>query len=73
MKLTSLTCMLALAGAVTAGAQSSESTTRTKVEVKDGKNMKVTGCVASDGAGYMLLRNCSLGHLAGRKVDKPKP
>jgi hypothetical protein len=54
MKLTSLTCMFALAGAVSVGAQSSESTTKTKVDVKDGKDMKVTGCVASDGAGYML-------------------
>ena len=54
MKLTSLTCMLALAGAVSVGAQSSESTTKTKVDVKDGKDMKVTGCVASDGAGYVL-------------------
>ena len=54
MKLTSLTCMLALAGAVSVGAQSSESTTKTKIDVKDGKDMKVTGCVASDGAGYVL-------------------
>ena len=54
MKLTSLTCMLALAGVVSVGAQSSESTTKTKVDVKDGKDMKVTGCVASDGAGYVL-------------------
>jgi len=54
MKLTSLTCMLALAGAVSVGAQSSESTTKTKIDVKDGKDMKVTGCVASEGAGYVL-------------------
>ena len=54
MKLTSLTCMFALAGVVSVGAQSSESTTKTKVDVKDGKDMKVTGCVASDGAGYVL-------------------
>jgi len=53
-KLTSLTCMLALAGAVSVSAQSSESTTKTKVDVKDGKDMKVTGCVASDGGSYML-------------------
>jgi hypothetical protein len=46
--------MFALAGAVTIGAQSSESTTKTKVDVKDGKDMKVTGCVMSDGSGYML-------------------
>ena len=46
--------MFALAGAVTIGAQSSETTTKTKVDVKDGKDMKVTGCVAGDGSGYML-------------------
>ena len=51
---TTLTCMIALAGAVTVGAQSSETTTKTKVDVKDGKDVKVTGCVMSDGSGYML-------------------
>ena len=51
---TTLTCMIALAGAVTIGAQSSETTTKTKVDVKDGKDVKVTGCVMSDGSGYML-------------------
>jgi hypothetical protein len=51
---TTLTCMFALAGAVTIGAQTSESTTKMKVDVKDGKNVKVTGCVSSDGSGYML-------------------
>ena len=55
MKLTTLTCMLAVAGAATLGAQSSESTTKTKVEVKDGKDMKVTGCIeAGASSGYVL-------------------
>jgi hypothetical protein len=47
--------MLAVAGAATLGAQSSESTTKTKVEVKDGKDMKVTGCIeAGASSGYVL-------------------
>src|SRR5450756_1853313 len=55
MKLTTLTCCLAVAGAVTLGAQSSESTTQTKIEVKDGKDVQVTGCVeAGFGGGYVL-------------------
>jgi hypothetical protein len=57
MKLTTLTCLLAVAGAVTAGAQSSETTTKTKIDVKDGKEMKVTGCVESGGEGGYLLTN----------------
>ena len=65
MKLTSLTCMLALAGAVSVGAQSSESTTKTKIDVKDGKDMKVTGCVASEGAGYVLT------NVADKKGTRP--
>ena len=55
MKLTTLTCCLAFAGAVTLAAQSSETTTKTKIEVKDGKDVKVTGCVAAGfGGGYVL-------------------
>jgi len=57
MKLTILTCSLAVAGAVTLGAQSSETTTKTKIEVKDGKDVKVTGCVeanSSGSGGYLL-------------------
>jgi hypothetical protein len=57
MKLTTLTCLLAVAGAVTAGAQSSETTTKTKIDVKDGKEMKVTGCVESGGEGGYVLTN----------------
>jgi hypothetical protein len=55
MKLTTLTCCLAVAGAVTLAAQSSKTTTKTKVEVKDGKDVNVTGCVeVGSGGGYVL-------------------
>ena len=55
MKITTLTCLLAVAGAVSVGAQSSETKTTTKVEVKNGKDVKVTGCVeAGAGSGYVL-------------------
>jgi hypothetical protein len=55
MKITALTCLLAVAGAVSDGAQSSETKTTTKVEVKNGKDVKVTGCVeAGAGSGYVL-------------------
>ena len=53
--LTIAACALALTGAVTLAAQTSESTTKTKVEVKDGKDVKVTGCVeAGPNGGYVL-------------------
>ena len=51
VKLTTLTCCLAVAGAVTLGAQSSKTTTKTEIQIKDGKDMKVTGCVAADPSG----------------------
>jgi len=55
MKLTTITCCLAIAGATTLVAQSSETTTKTKIEVKDGKDVKVTGCVEPlSGGGYVL-------------------
>jgi len=53
--LTTLTCSLAIASAVALGAQSSETTTTTKITLKDGKDVKVTGCVESDHAGGYLL------------------
>ena len=57
-----LTCCLAVAGAVALGAQSSETTTKTKVEVENGKDMKVTGCVeAGAGGGYVLTEVASKG------------
>jgi hypothetical protein len=55
MKIPTLTCVLAVAGAISLGAQSSETTTKTKIDVKDGKDVKVTGCVeAGAGSGYVL-------------------
>src|SRR5580765_5189720 len=55
MKLTTLTCCLTVAGAVALGAQSSETTTTTKIEIKNGKDIKVTGCVeAGLEGGYVL-------------------
>lgn len=54
-RLTTLTCCLTVAGAVALGAQSSETTTTTKIEIKNGKDIKVTGCVeAGLEGGYML-------------------
>ena len=50
MKLTTLTCCLALTGAVSLGAQSSKTTTETKIEIKDGKDVKVIGCVEAGGS-----------------------
>jgi hypothetical protein len=55
MKIITFTCLLAAASVVSVGAQSSETTTKTKVEVKNGKDVKVTGCVeAGAGSGYVL-------------------
>lgn len=57
MKLTTLTCCLTVAGAVALGAQSSETTTTTKIEIKNGKDVKVTGCVeAGRDGGYVLTQ-----------------
>jgi hypothetical protein len=50
MKLTTLTCCLALTGAVSLGAQSSKTTTETKIEIKNGKDVKVIGCVEAGGS-----------------------
>ena len=52
---TTLTCCLAVAGAVLLGAQSSKTTTETKIDVKDGKDMTVTGCVAAGADGGYVL------------------
>ena len=52
---TALTCCLAVAGTVSLGAQSSETTTKTKIEVEDGKKMKVEGCVAKDSENTFVL------------------
>ena len=65
IKMIMLTGCLAVAGAVTLGAQSSttttttkvETTTKTKVEIKNGKAVKVTGCVEVGSAGGYMLTN----------------
>ena len=54
MKLTYVTCCLSLVGTVALGAQSSETTTKTKVQVKDGKDVQVTGCVEAIPGGFIL-------------------
>jgi hypothetical protein len=55
MKLISTTLCFAAICAVGLGAQSSETKSKTKVEVKDGKEMTVIGCVErTPGGGYML-------------------
>jgi hypothetical protein len=49
---------LALATSVGLAAQQSTTKTQTKVDVKDGKNVTVTGCVdrAASGQGFVLTR-----------------
>jgi hypothetical protein len=56
-QLTTLTCCFAVAGAVALGAQSGETRTKTKVEVKDGQDVKVTGCVEKHFLGGYILTN----------------
>ena len=58
IKMTTLTASLALASAVSVlGAQSSETVTRTKIDVKHGKDVKVTGCVEAGSDGGYILTN----------------
>ena len=54
IRLTTLTCCLAVSGAVALGAQSSETKTTTKINVKNGKDVTVTGCVEPFLGGYIL-------------------
>ena len=55
MKLICAAFGLAAMCAVGLGAQSSTTKTKTKVQVKDGKEMTISGCVAANpGGGYML-------------------
>ena len=60
--LTIATCALAVTGAITLGAQTSETTTKTKIEVKNGKDVKVTGCVESLPNGGYALTDVSAKH-----------
>jgi hypothetical protein len=56
MKLISATFCVVAVCAVGVGAQTSESTTKTKIEIKNGKDVTVTGCVrpGATGTDYML-------------------
>lgn len=55
MKLICATFGLAAICAVGLGAQSGTTTTKTKIDVKDGKDITVTGCLENNpGGGYML-------------------
>jgi hypothetical protein len=45
--------------AVGAGAQSGTTQTKTKVEVKDGKDVKINGCLASNPTGGYILTNAN--------------
>ena len=55
MKLICATFGLAAICAVGLGAQSGTTTTKTKVDVKDGKDITVSGCLESNpGGGFML-------------------
>ena len=55
MKLTTFALCLAIASTVSVGAQTGETSTKTKVQVKDGKDMQVTGCIeANPQGGYVL-------------------
>ena len=55
MKLICATFGLAAICAVGLGAQSGTTKTKTKIDVKDGKDVTVTGCLeANPGGGYML-------------------
>jgi hypothetical protein len=63
---------MAAAFAVGLGAQSGTTKTTTKVEVKDGKNITIDGCLESNpGGGYMLSKH--LGHriqVKGKAADR---
>jgi hypothetical protein len=55
MKLMKTVLAIAAVSTVGLGAQSSETQTTTKVQVKDGKAVKVSGCLERNpGGGYML-------------------
>jgi hypothetical protein len=56
MKLIGATFCFAAICSLGLGAQSSEKTTKTKITIKDGKDVTVTGCVQpmSGGTGYLL-------------------
>ena len=67
MRMLLLGTTLALAGTVGLAGQSSTVTQKTKIEVKDGKDVRVTGCVepAESGPGFVLTHVDSRNDQAG--------
>ena len=55
MKLICATFGLAAMCAVGLGAQSGTTTTKTKIDVKDGKDITITGCLATNPSGGFML------------------
>ena len=55
MKLTAVALCLGVVGAVGVGAQTGETSTKTKIQVKDGKDMEVTGCIEANPSGGFVL------------------
>ena len=64
MKLIGTTCCLAVGCSVGLGAQTSQTESKSKITVKDGQEVTVTGCVEpiASGTGYMLT------HVADNKT-----
>ena len=62
MKLTIVTLALATIATVSPGAQTSETTTKTKIDVKGGKDVKVNGCVEAGPNGGYVLNDVSSKH-----------
>ena len=70
MKLTTLACGVALAASATLGAQSNGSTTT--IEIKNGKHVKVTGCLeAGADGGYVLTNVADKKHTMHRYILVP--
>lgn len=57
MNMTAISTAIVLASAVSLGAQSSETTTKTTIDVKDGRKVNVTGCVEAGLEGGYILTN----------------
>jgi len=57
MNMTAISTAIVLASAVSLGAQSSETTTKTTIDVKDGRKVNVTGCIEAGLEGGYILTN----------------
>jgi hypothetical protein len=62
MKLPIVALTFAAISVVALGAQTSETTTKTKIDIKDGKDVKVTGCVEAGSNGGYVLNDVSTKH-----------